>query len=183
MPDIEYLTVKDFAARAGVSTQRIYQLLAKDLQAYCKEVDGTKVIAITALERFSEKPVASPLQSDLPSAYQEFTKSLQDQIDSLKGQNKLISDQLAVKDEQLSAKDKQIEALNVALTTAQQTIADTTAALTAAQALHAGTLQRLTVAAERDEDEAVEAVPEQPTTPEEQAQPKKKGFFARLFGK
>jgi len=30
--DKEYLTVKEFAAAAGVSTQRIYQRLAKDLQ-------------------------------------------------------------------------------------------------------------------------------------------------------
>ena len=32
----EYLSVKAFADRAGITTQRVYQLLAKDLQDFCK---------------------------------------------------------------------------------------------------------------------------------------------------
>lgn len=174
MEEKDYLTVKEFAERAGISTQRVYQLLAKDwqrtgkglakdLQSTCKVVANTKYIHISALERFENKPICKDLQSDLPSDLQSICKSLQDQIDTLKQHNSLLEAQINVKDEQLAEKDKQINALTDSLQA-------TTNALTSAQALHAGTIQgQLTMQSERSED--VQPV-------------KEKGvFFSRLFKK
>lgn len=89
-----------------------------------------------------------------------------------------LQEQLSIKDNQLSEKDKQISELTNALVTSQQALQqqtaaleNTTAALTAAQALHAGTIQ------ERLTDNSMAASEAEPV------EEKKKGFFARLFGK
>lgn len=74
--------------------------------------------------------------------------------------------------EQLATKDKQIEALNAALTAAYSSLQETTAALNAAQALHAGTIrqQLKTTQAEQDSDQ------------NHAEQPQKRGIFA-LFSR
>ena len=70
--------------------------------------------------------------------------------------------------EQIISKDKQIEQITAAME-------NTTAALTASQALHAGTIQRqLTEQINSKEN----------TAPETQEQPtQKQGFFSKFFGK
>ena len=45
--DQEYISIADFAERAGVSKQAVYQRLNKSLKAYVKDVDGKKSINIT----------------------------------------------------------------------------------------------------------------------------------------
>lgn len=77
MPEIEnrelWLTVKQFASVAGVSTQRIYQRLAKDLQSYYQEQNGSKYIEFQALHLFgidTEDP-------DLQNTCKELAKDLQ----------------------------------------------------------------------------------------------------------
>lgn len=155
MEEKTFLTVKEFAKEAGISTQRVYQLLAKDLQSYCKVIGNTKYINISALERFITKPICKDLQEDLPSDLQALTKALQDQIDTLQKHNDLLTQQLEVKDKQINTLTESLQA--------------TTAALTSAQALHAGTLQeRLTVQTERSDD-----VP--------QAEETKRGILKRIF--
>lgn len=155
MEEKDFLTVKEFAKEAGISTQRVYQLIAKDLQSYCKVIGNTKCINISALERFTTKPICKDLQEDLPSDLQAFTKALQDQIDTLQKHNDLLTQQLEVKDRQINTLTESLQA--------------TTAALTSAQALHAGTLQeRLTVQTECSDD-----VP--------QAEETKRGILKRIF--
>lgn len=155
MNEENFLTVKQFAERAGISTQRVYQLLAKDLQSYCKVIGNTKYINISALERFTTKPICKDLQEDLPSDLQALTKALQDQIDTLQKHNDLLTQQLEVKDKQISTLTESLQA--------------TTAALTSAQALHAGTIQgQLTMQSERSDD-----VP--------QAEETKRGILKRIF--
>ena len=88
MPETEdsgiYLTVKQFATVAGVSTQRIYQRLAKDLQRHCKEINGSKYIAFEGLAIFgldTESPdlqnTCKELAKDLQTPLQPLAKSLQ----------------------------------------------------------------------------------------------------------
>ncbi len=155
MEEKEYFTVKEFAEQAGITTQRVYQLLAKDLQSYCKVIGNTKYINISALERFTTKPICKDLQEDLPSDLQAFTKALQDQIDTLQKHNDLLTQQLEVKDRQINTLTESLQA--------------TTAALTSAQALHAGTIQgQLTMQSERSDD-----VP--------QAEETKRGILKRIF--
>ena len=88
MPETEdngiYLTVKQFATVAGVSTQRIYQRLAKDLQRHCKEINGSKYIAFEGLTIFGLDTESPDLQStckelakDLQTPLQPLAKTLQ----------------------------------------------------------------------------------------------------------
>lgn len=155
MEEKRLLTVKEFAEAAGITTQRVYQLLAKDLQSYCKVIGNTKYINISALERFTTKPICKDLQEDLPSDLQALTKALQDQIDTLQKHNDLLTQQLEVKDKQINTLTESLQA--------------TTAALTSAQALHAGTIQgQLTMQSERSDD-----VP--------QAEETKRGILKRIF--
>ena len=51
----QYISVKDFAGRAGITTQSVYQRITKDLVEYCQTIDGKKVISIEALKLFDTK--------------------------------------------------------------------------------------------------------------------------------
>lgn len=155
-----YISVKEFASMAGVSTQAIYQRIAKDLQSYCKEVDGKKQIDIAGLELFSESAACKALDKEGGEIAKPLQSTYQDKIneDLYKSLLKTID----ILEAQLIAKDKQIESLSNALESAQK-------AATQAQQLHAGTIQR----------ELIEAHTEPPETPQ-QPEPKR-GFFYRLF--
>ena len=124
--------------------------------------------------------VDKDLQSNLQEVASPENELLRETIEALRAQLSVKDEQLSAKDEQLAAKDKQLADLTAALLSAQEQHKALTDALTAAQALHAGTIQeRLTVAEQPSADEVTvpvgEAPPEQP--------PKKRGFFARIFGK
>ena len=97
-----------------------------------------------------------------------------------------LQKQLEVMQQQLEVKDKQIEQLTAALTSSQQqntqlstALENTTAALTAAQALHAGTIQQQL---EQHEPDSEHDLPTAPEGQEEQPAPKQ-SLFKRLFGK
>lgn len=131
----QYISIKEFAERAGVSTQAIYQRLTKDLQSYCKEVKGKKCLDTAALELFGVDTLQSDCKevaSDLPSDCKEVASDLQS---TLAATIAALQAQLAVKDEQLAAKDQQIEKLTTALLNEQQSAQQ-------AHALHAGTMQQ-----------------------------------------
>lgn len=86
--------------------------------------------------------------------------------------------------QQLLAKDKQIDELTAMLKVSQDQQATLASALTAAQALHAGTIQdRLTEHAGSSEDLAEDngSLTDQGKEPENPE--KKLGLFARIFGK
>ena len=86
--------------------------------------------------------------------------------------------------QQLLAKDRQIDDLTAMLKASQEQQATLASALTAAQALHAGTIQdRLTEHAGSTEDiaEDNDSLSDQEKAPE--APEKKLGLFARIFGK
>lgn len=51
----EYISIKDFASRARISKQRVYQLLEKKLKPYCKVVENKKYIDISALNDFQRQ--------------------------------------------------------------------------------------------------------------------------------
>lgn len=108
-----YLTVKQFAEAANVSTQRIYQRLAKDLQPFCKTENGKKYLSSEALKLFGKEDLQSTCQ-DLATD-KAYIDNLLQQIEDLKAD-----------------KDK----LNARLDKAEETISNLTAALQAAQALH-----------------------------------------------
>lgn len=167
MDEQQYLTVKQFAERAGVSTQRIYQLLTKSLQEFCKTENGTKYISVAGLSVFS-KPALQPLAKDLPSDLQGLAKDLpsdlqekdtletellKETIEALRqqltvkdGQLAVMDAQLSVKDEQLATKDVQLSVKDEQLAAKDKQIADLTAALVSAQEQHKALTDALTAA-------------------------------------
>lgn len=120
-----YLSVKEFAKLAGVSTQRIYQVLGKDLQKFCKSFGKCKKINIDAL--------------------QVFGKSLQVEPSESENSNPLVInalvEQIEIKDKQLAKKDEQIFELQSIIKSLQEQQVSLTKSLANSQALHAGTLQ------------------------------------------
>ena len=183
----QYLTVKQFAERAGVSTQRIYQLLSKSLQAFTKVENGTKYISIEGLRVFDKEPmqeVAKDLQIGLQEVANPEMELLRETIEALRQQLTVKDEQLATKDAQLSEKDKQLANLTSALRASQEQAAALTTALTAAQALHAATVQERIEERSAAAAEAVEGSPsEVPAGEEPQQEQKRKGFFKRIFGR
>lgn len=137
----EYLSVKEFSIKAGISTQRVYQLLARSLQDYCKVIDGAKCVHISALERFNEQPIASDLQIDKQDTLQGLVNALHDQIEELKKQKNTLSEQLTVKDSQIEKLSRSLQVAQQQITTLTETISTTQQALVAAQTLHAATIQ------------------------------------------
>lgn len=121
----EQISIKEFAERAGVSTQAIYQRLGKDLAPFLQVANGKKTLDSAALRLFSDKQLK---QVDCTSA----SKTLQDEI-TLE-LIKTLQAQLAEKDKQLEAAAAEKAALLERLKDAQQSEQQ-------AHALHAGTMQ------------------------------------------
>lgn len=146
----EYLSIKEFAKRAGVSRQTVYNRLDKDLTAYCKVVDKQKMLDIQALELFSsQEPVKFDSQID-SQILQQFDCNLTAVLEALKAQ--------------LEAKDKQLQAAAEEKAALLKTVAELTALLATserstqqAQALHAGTMQTMQQAEERTQAQLAEA--------------------------
>lgn len=102
----EYISIKEFASRAGITPQAVYKQLDNKLKPYCQVVDGKKTLQIKALELFENNQVNKPDNNELLN---ELLNSLQ-----------VLKGQLAEKDKQIEAKDQQIASLTEALMKAQQ---------------------------------------------------------------
>ena len=85
-------------------------------------------------------------------------------------QIQLLQEQLLAKDIQITEKDKQIKLLQEQISQLTSSMDNLATALSAAQALHAGTIQKQL---------AEHSVMEEP----EPEQPKKQGFLSRFFSK
>ena len=108
---------------------------------------------------------------------QTISKTLHEEEKSLQvnqeTQNSILQEQLSILNKQLAIKDHQIQILQEQigqLTTAMESMAT---ALTAAQALHAGTIQKQLT----EHSDSIEQLPNQEQTKQ------KKGIFSRLFGR
>lgn len=110
-----YISIAEFSKRANISKQRVYQLLNKSLSDFVKEVDGVKMLHISALERYQSKGNKSRVEQGFE---QDFNNPLNDSLIKT----------IEVLQEQLSVKDRQIEELN-------NRLAETTQALHQAQEL------------------------------------------------
>lgn len=196
METAERLTVKEFAAAAGVSRQTIYNRLDKDLTRYLTEIDSVKYIDKAALQLFVsnlDSQVDSQIDKEFDTDLTGFDSNLTaylTMIDSLKEQIEALQQQLTVKDGQISFLQEQAARQ-------LQTIDNLTAALTAAQTLHAMDKREQLQIIDRTEGatapgehpegapataSTVEAREKQGST-EGAAAPdpvKKKGFFAKL---
>ena len=202
----DYLSVKEFSAAAGVSTQTIYKQLEKRLAPHVIESGGKKYISKVALEEFYKvqpdatdlqldstkiQPDATELQSDPIEVQPEPTDKLstdqpslqptqngnQRELDLLQKLVKTIQKELEEKNKQLEIKDEQIQELSDRLAEAMQ--------LTRGQQYIAAAdkTKELVDKETNTIDVSPAAVPgHTDPDPEEEQPQKKKGFFARLLG-
>lgn len=169
----EYISVSEFARRAGVTKQSVYQRIQGRLKKYVKDLNGKKVIHIKALYEVYGIDLEQGLEQDLNNGSQ--------------GQNALDIAVVDLLRAELEAKNRQLEAKDQQLREKDQRIAELTDRITemgkAAQALHAGTMQQqLGPGADRSQEPepvidvaAPAATPESAQESEEEAAPDKPG--------
>lgn len=155
MVENQYISVKEFAERAGKSVQAIYKGLNNRLNQYVKLVDNQKMLNIRALQEVYGIDVEQPIQPELTTnSTEDSTKDIV--IDTLLEQIEILKNELDVKNEQIREKDKQLS--------------DTLKALNQAQYLQATAESKVKLLEEKQEEEkVVEPAPES-----EPAQEKKK---------
>lgn len=166
------MTIKQLAIQLGVSKTTISKAISElGLQGKLKRSGNKYLLSDIQIENVKTQIANQELQTE----YQNLR--FQDQKMQLENQKALIEvlqKQLALLNEQLSIKDGQIKAYQEQIRILTDSLQDTTAALTAEQALHAGTIQRQLAEQSSKED----------VLPEEQTQPKpKQGFLSRIFEK
>jgi len=113
-----YVTIKEFSKMAGVSTQRIYQMISSDLKDFCKVFGKVKKIDIKALKLFG--------------------KLSNQKTNNIANNNQVVIDALLA---QLETKDKQIFELQNVIKIMQEQHLALTKSLSNSQALHAGTIK------------------------------------------
>lgn len=82
MNESKLMTVKEFAAAAGVSSQRIYQRLDTNLKPFVSIVDGHKMLSAEGLQLFEIKPLEQDLNKPLQTL-----ELLQAENETLKAEN------------------------------------------------------------------------------------------------
>lgn len=127
----DFLTVSEFARRAGVTKQSVYQRIQGRLKKYVKELNGQKVIQIKALHDVYGLDLEQCLEQDLNKDSQGQNAIEMAVIDMLRAELETKNHQLEVKEQQLREKDQRIAELTDRITEMGK----------AAQALHAGTMQ------------------------------------------
>ena len=156
----KYITVSEFAKRANISKQRVYQLLNKRLKEFVQEVDGKKMLDIRALEGFSIQGTCSNNQDTCSNVVQEVEPDAKQEASALD----LLKTTIDMLQKQLEEKDKTIHELTEALKNEQLQTSQ-------AQALHGGSIKQLL---EQGQDA------EEPEQQKQEAEASK-GFFRRLF--
>lgn len=80
----KWLTVRQFADAAGVTTEAVRQRLAKDLQSYVKMENGRRFIDSEALQFIGKARASQGLDKDLTRTCKELDKDLQSEIEAIK---------------------------------------------------------------------------------------------------
>ena len=109
----EYISIAEFARRAGVTTQAVYKQLNNQvdnqLTTYVKIVNGKKRLHINALEIFASKSL-----NQVDNQVDNFSQPVDNQVDN---QNSQI---IGILREQIERKDAQIEQLQEDLRTSRE---------------------------------------------------------------
>ena len=168
------MTIKQLADELAVSKSTIGRAIVQlGFQDQLCKIGNKYMLSETQILQIklqlSKDEEEKSLQANSKTLHEE-EKSLQVNQET---QNSILQEQLSILNKQLAIKDHQIQILQEQigqLTTAMESMAT---ALTAAQALHAGTIQKQLT----EHSDSMEQMPDQ-------EQPKqKKGIFSRLFGR
>lgn len=169
------MTVKQLAEELGVSKPTISKAISDlGLQGNLHKIGNRFILEETEIQAIKLQITQTPrppepqetetaTEKQSKKAETETEKTL---ISLLESQITILSQQLAVKDGQIAAQQEQIKTLT-------ESLHDTTAALTAAQALHAGTIQQQLVEQQASSESVSEGEPEQ----------ERQGFWQRIFKK
>ena len=167
------MTIKQLANQLGVSKTTISKaIFALGLQGELKRSGNKYLLSEVQIESVKTQIAGQKSQTENQNALIEV---LQKQLTLLNGQLNIKDDQIRTHQEQIRllqeqivSKDKQIEQITVAME-------NITAALTASQALHAGTIQQQLTEQNSSRENTAPDDPEQPK--------QKQGFFSKFFGK
>ena len=186
----DFLTVKEFADVAGVSSQRIYKListksngLATDIQQYCKSIKGRKYIHSDALKLFNnDSIVVNEIQPDSTAELNDKNSLLQSEVDVLKAETKALREQIADRDKTIERLEEDKAKLNERLDKAETNISNLATALTAAQALHGMDKQQAVIDVKPADGEHSSPSSTSEDQIDTHQQPQQKlSFFNRLF--
>lgn len=120
MVENEYISVKEFAEKAGISVQAVYKGLNNRLNQYVKLVDNQKMLNIRALQEVYGIEVEQLIKPELTTNSTEgLTNNNDVMIDTLLEQIEILRNELDVKNEQIKEKDKQLSDTLKALDQAQ----------------------------------------------------------------
>lgn len=146
-----YLSIKEFAGRAGVSPQAVYQRLDKDLQEYFKVIEGKKALNIKALDLF---------------VVQQAQQSIDQGVDQLVDGDLAITlkETLTILTGQLAEKDKQIAELNDRLKESNELNRN----------------NQILIGRQQDQQKQIEESI-QAQEPEPEPEPEKRSFWSRLW--
>lgn len=92
----EYISISEFAKRAGVSVQAVYKRLDKDFKPWLKVENGRKALNIKALEIFKGEKNSTEVES----------------IEAILRMVSMLEKELEIKNEQIRSRDRQIEDLS-----------------------------------------------------------------------
>lgn len=118
MREDEYISIKEFAKRAGVSVQSIYKRLNglnNPLNQYIKLVENQKMLNISALEEIYGIEVEQPIQ---PIHSTPHSTSEKDKKTETKSET--VSELVSILEKELGAKNEQIAHLQKLLDQEQQ---------------------------------------------------------------
>ena len=95
----EYLSISEFAKRAGVSVQAVYKRLGKDLQPWLRVENGKKTLNSKALQVFSGEKSSTEVES---------VDALKKALELIADQNETLKAELAIKNEHIREQSRQI---------------------------------------------------------------------------
>ena len=198
----EYISIREFAARANISRQGAYKIINKKLQNYCKIIENKKYIDISAVEKLQkagdkscqlgdkivcgdcqlgDKNVALSLQQGcLPADNHTF--QLGDKDCQLDDKSCLLGDKTVDKmidalNEQLRVKDKQIEIKDNQLAKKDEQIFELQSVIKSLQE------QQVSLTKSLANSQALHAGTIQEHIDSKVEKESKKGFWSWLFGK
>lgn len=188
-------TIKQLADELGVSKPTISKAMS-DLSIKAEQIGNKYILNETQISQIKSK-ITQKTKSEVSADMQKMQEKTQNsekiannqtfqffqlQLDILARQLEEKDKQLAEKDRQIVEKDKQLAAKDVQLTNAYSSMENTTAALTAAQALHAGTIQeRLTEHSEISDEDIIASGEFEEAATQNDKKPSLKQRFKYLF--
>lgn len=188
-------TIKQLADELGVSKPTISKAMS-DLSIKAEQIGNKYILNETQISQIKSK-ITLKTESEVSADMQKMQEKTQNseeiannqtfqffqlQLDILARQLEEKDKQLAEKDRQIAEKDKQLAAKDVQLTNAYSSMENTTAALTAAQALHAGTIQeRLTEHSEISDEDIIASGEFEEAATQNNKKPSLKQRFKYLF--